>query len=194
MKQKGTAMLAAGMCLGLGFILPAEAAAGKPNTMRACLACHRPEAQLIRGKSVNKPENSGIIQIDVGPLIWNVKFDTNTAIKCAESLASITEDKEIAVTYNGDEKNPVATLISIKKPVASPGEKLVSVEEMKALVALGPEEGDYLLIDSRPPAAYLEGHIPTAVSIPFTSLQKQKEAVLPPDKDQLIIFYCDGFT
>jgi hypothetical protein len=195
MKRKGISIITAGVCLGLGFVVPAPpAAASKPNIMQGCVSCHQPEGQVIRGKSVTTSEKFGTIQIDVGPLVWIVKTDKNTTIKGAESLTAITKDKEIAITYKGDEKNPVATSISVKQPFKLPEEKLVSVEEMKALVAQGPEKGGYLLVDSRPASGYMEGHIPGAVSIPFPALQKQKEAVLPADKNTRVIFYCGGFV
>jgi hypothetical protein len=195
MKRKAISITAASLCLGLGLMLPAApASANKPNTMQSCQACHQPEGKVIRGKSVNTSEKFGTIQIDVGPLVWIVKTNKETVIKGAESLSAITKDKEIAITYKGDDKNPIATNISVKQPFKLPEEKLVSVEEMKALVAKGPEKGDYTLIDSRPATAYAEGHLPSAVSVPFPALQKQKEAVLPADKNSRIIFYCGGFV
>lgn len=194
MKGKATAVLAAGLGLGLGFFLPPDAVAGKPNTMKGCLSCHQPEGQVIRGKSVTTSEKFGTVQIDVGPLVWIVKTDNETVIKGAESLKAITKDKEIAITYKGGEKNPVATIISVKEPFKLPEEKLVSAEEVKNLLAKGPEEGGYLLIDSRPTAAYMEGHVPGAVSIPYPALEEKKEALLPADKDRFLIFYCGGFV
>jgi hypothetical protein len=196
MKGKATAALAAGLGLGLGvgLMFPADAAASKPNTMKGCLACHQAEGNVLRGKSVTYSEKFGTIQVDVGPLVWIVKFDQQTLVKGADSMAALTKDKEIAITYKGGEKSPVATIVSIKEPFKLPEEKLVSVEEMQALAALGPEKGGYLLVDSRPAASYLEGHLPTAVSIPFPALQEKKEALLPADKDRLLIFYCGGFV
>jgi rhodanese-related sulfurtransferase len=41
---------------------------------------------------------------------------------------------------------------------------------------------------------YNQGHLPGAVSIPVPMLKEQKEAVLPKDKDALIVFYCGGYT
>jgi hypothetical protein len=194
MKPPKIGVLATGMCLGLGLLLPADGLAGKPNTMQGCVACHQPEQNIIRGKSVTHSEKFGTIQIDVGPLVWIVKLGENATIKGAESLAEIKKEAEIAITYNGDEKNPVASLISVKEPFELPEDKLVSVEEMKRLVGLGPEKGGYLLVDARPPSAYQGGHLPGAVSIPYPALQEKKEAVLPVDKDLQLIFYCGGFV
>jgi rhodanese-related sulfurtransferase len=61
-------------------------------------------------------------------------------------------------------------------------------------VALGPEKGKYVLIDSRPPVRFDEGHIPSAKKMPFFAFDKLAEKVLPKDKEILQIYYCGGFT
>ena len=49
------------------------------------------------------------------------------------------------------------------------------------------------LVDSRPAARkYDIGHIPTAINIPDSQFDKLAPALLPKDKSQLVIFYCDG--
>ncbi|MBU1341343.1 MAG: sulfurtransferase [Proteobacteria bacterium] len=49
-----------------------------------------------------------------------------------------------------------------------------------------------MIIDARPyKAKYVKGHIPGAVSIPFSEFDK-KTALLPKDKNTLLIFYCEG--
>lgn len=51
-----------------------------------------------------------------------------------------------------------------------------------------------LLIDSRPkPTKYDQGHIPGALSLPFSAWEKMK-GLLPADKGALIVFYCEGLT
>jgi rhodanese-related sulfurtransferase len=69
---------------------------------------------------------------------------------------------------------------------------LIQVGELAKLVDLGPEKGGYTLVDSRPGPAYMKGHIPTAISIPFPKM-KEMTTKLPQDKDQLLIFYCQGY-
>ena len=54
------------------------------------------------------------------------------------------------------------------------------------------EKGSYTLVDSRPTPGYMKGHIPTAISIPFPKM-KEMMAKLPKEKDQLVIFYCQGY-
>lgn len=57
-----------------------------------------------------------------------------------------------------------------------------------------PKAEDVMIIDSRPyEAKYVKGYIPTAVSMPFTKFDTQKDQ-LPENKDALLIFYCGGFS
>ena len=49
-----------------------------------------------------------------------------------------------------------------------------------------------MIVDSRPyKPKYIKGHIPTAVSMPFSQFDKQIDK-LPQDKNNLLIFYCYG--
>jgi len=55
-----------------------------------------------------------------------------------------------------------------------------------------PMAEDVMIIDSRPlKPMYIKGHIPMAVSIPFSQMDKMLDQ-LPENKDSLLIFYCGG--
>lgn len=59
--------------------------------------------------------------------------------------------------------------------------------------AVVPKGDGVTLIDARPAARkYDIGHIPTAINIPDLQFDKLAPAMLPADKSQLLIFYCDG--
>lgn len=59
--------------------------------------------------------------------------------------------------------------------------------------AVLPKREGVTIVDSRPAARkYDVGHIPTAVNIPDLQFEKLAPAMLPQDKSQLVIFYCDG--
>lgn len=50
-----------------------------------------------------------------------------------------------------------------------------------------------MLIDSRPyETKYVQGHLPTAVSLPDSKFEEKAGALLPKDKNTLLIFYCEG--
>lgn len=168
--------------------------AEKPRIMKACANCHKEERRTVRGKLVNHSPKFSSVQVNVGPLVWIIKYDENTKLVGTDSLNTVKKGKEMSVVFTGDESSPFATQISIKKPFKLPDEKLISVDEMKELVSRGTDKGEYLLVDSRPPGAYNSGHLPGAVSIPFPKLNKMKANVLPADKNSRVIFYCGGFA
>ena len=66
-------------------------------------------------------------------------------------------------------------------------------DEVEKLVAMGPEKGNFTLIDSRPTPRYQDGFIPGAINLPYPAFDKNLDK-LPTDKNRLIIFYCAGIT
>jgi rhodanese-related sulfurtransferase len=50
----------------------------------------------------------------------------------------------------------------------------------------------YMLVDSRPANKFLEGAIPTAISIPDSQFEA-RAGMLPADKNLPLIFYCGGY-
>ena len=177
---------------------PAEA--GKPNIMESCKICHQAAEGVIRGKMVAVSGEFKSLSVTVGPLVWIVKYGDDIKVKEGEKISgadvlkTIPRDREIAVTFTGDEKAPVAVEVAVKQPYKVAAEKLISVERMQELVAQGPEAGKYTLVDSRPGPVYAEGFIPGAVSLPYPAFKEKAAAVLPADKGALLVFYCGGET
>ncbi len=185
-----TLMVLALAVLAFGLVTPVYA--GKPTIMKGCKACHNAKPDVVRGKLVNYSPKFNSIQVDVGPLVWIIKYDDQTEFKGTENMADVKKGKEMSVTFKGGEKNPVATVINIKPPFEIPEEKQVSVEEMQNLVRTGLK--GIILLDSRPPSAYAEGHLPGANSLPYPKLNKMRAKALPKAKDANIVFYCGGFA
>ncbi len=72
--------------------------------------------------------------------------------------------------------------------------KLVDLAFVKPYTA-STKPGPVTLVDARPAARkYDIGHIPTALNLPDSQFDKLAPTMLPADKAQLIIFYCDGPT
>ena len=70
---------------------------------------------------------------------------------------------------------------------------IVDVDFVKQYAKVPQPEG-VMVIDSRPyKPKYVDGHIPTAVSIPDSQFDKNV-AMLPEDKTTMLIFYCQGPT
>jgi rhodanese-related sulfurtransferase len=71
------------------------------------------------------------------------------------------------------------------------GGKSITLDELKPILAQKPQNGGYMLVDSRPEIKYFSSHLPWAVSIPFQDMEKMLDK-LPADKDTKLIFYCGG--
>jgi rhodanese-related sulfurtransferase len=70
--------------------------------------------------------------------------------------------------------------------------KQVDLATMKQYAVL-PKRADVTIVDARPAARkYDIGHIPTAINIPDSQFDQLAPKLLPQDKAQLVIFYCDG--
>ena len=68
---------------------------------------------------------------------------------------------------------------------------IVDAKFVKAHMAV-PMPENVMIIDARPyKVKYTKGHIPGAVSIPFSEFDK-KANLLPKDKNTLLIYYCGG--
>ncbi len=64
-------------------------------------------------------------------------------------------------------------------------------KELKAM--LDRQEAGLVVVDTRSPAEYAADHLPGAVNIPLSDLEKTPAVLIYP-KDEKIVFYCNGFT
>lgn len=192
MMRKSSIALFIVLAVCIGIAMPSYAT--KPTTAAACKQCHQPADKVVRGNLFGISEKFKTVQVSVGSLIWVIKYGDDLNLAGAEKLAAIPKEKEIAVTFTGDEKTPYAVSLAVKQPARVPAEKLVSADELTKLLALGPDKGKFLLIDSRPAPRYAEGHILHAISMPQPSFEKLKDTILPKEKNTLLIFYCGGVT
>ena len=197
-KNKASLLLAAVVAGTFGIAGFSEA--GKPSIGGPCQKCHTAQPDAVRGNLGKVSPEFNTLQVSAGKLIWIVKYDDKTSVidgdqtSGAEKLKELPKGKEILVSYSGGEAKPLATEIKVKQPYEVPDEQKITNDELVNLVAMGPEKGGYTLVDARPTGAYLGGHIPTAISLPFDSFEDNCTTVLPPDKDRLLVFYCGGPT
>jgi hypothetical protein len=172
-----------------GDKLPSKAA-------ESCLKCHKydKEPGLFAGRIVSVSKKAKTIQIRVGEDTEVLYFDDGTKVENASSVKKIKNNQATKIEYYVKDGKNFAKKVVVKKGLDVPKEKLASVEEVAKLVAQGPEKGKYVLIDSRPPGLYNEGHVPTAKVMPFFAFEKMNAKVLPKNKDILQIYYCSGFA
>jgi hypothetical protein len=174
--------------------------AGKPSVGGPCQKCHTAQPDAVRGNLGKVSPEFSTLQVKAGNIVWIVKYDDKTSVingdktSGADTLKDLPINKEILVSYSGGESKPLATEIAVKQPYKVPDEQKITNDEVVKLVSMGPEKGQYTLIDARPSGAFLSGHIPTAISLPFDNFEESCSVVLPQDKDRLLVFYCGGPT
>ncbi|MBA3004082.1 MAG: rhodanese-like domain-containing protein [Desulfurivibrio sp.] len=144
------------------------------------------------GKVTGKSNKAKTISIEVKGKNEFLKFDDKTT-----GLEHADEGEAAVIQFEMRGADRFATVIKPKLASLPEGVKEMKSDELAKLIAMGPEEGKYVLIDSRPAPRYHEAHLPTAISIPDNVMNETGAAYLPGDaklKDLQLIFYCGGYT
>jgi hypothetical protein len=198
-KNKTSLFLAA--LLAVTFTAAGTASAGKPTLGGPCNKCHTAEQDAVRGRLGKVSPDFNTLQVKVGKkLTWIIKYDDKTSVvkgdktAGADDLMNLKSGKEILVSFSGGEAKPMATEIAVKQPYKVPEDQKITNDEVVKLIAMGPKKGKFTMVDARPKGAFLGGHIPTAISLPFDSFEESCSTVLPGDKDRMLVFYCGGPT
>jgi hypothetical protein len=200
MKTRNKTSLLLAVLAAAVFCTAAGAEAGKPAVGGPCQKCHTAQPGTVRGNLGKVSPEFNTLQVSAGNVVWIVKYNDQTSIvdgdktSAGDSIKDLPNGKEILVSYSGEEAKPLAEEIRVKQPYKVPENQKITNDEVADLVAMGPEKGQFTLIDARPTGAYLGGHIPFAVSLPFDSFEDNCATVLPGDRDRLLVFYCGGPT
>ena len=145
---------------------------------------------VLKGPIAGRSNKAQTISITVGKgaeaKTMMVRFDDSTE---GLEFAKKGEAAIIRWEQRGDDK--FATVIKPKLAKLPEGVTEIKTEELYKMLQ---DHVPMVLADARPAMRYNQGHLPGAVSIPVPMLKEQKEAVLPKDKDELIVFYCGGYT
>jgi len=159
-----------------------------------CISCHqdyKAMAGIMAGDFGALSKKAGTFTLDTGDATHVLRIKEGINLK---NLTSLEEAKAglavlVKVEKKGDEI--IAQELIAKPKFEVPESQLIKVDQLKELVAKGPEKGNYVLVDSRPENHYQAGYIPTAINIPFPKM-KEMMGTLPKEKDKLVIFYCLG--
>ncbi len=157
-----------------------------------CLAAPA-HADEITGsvKTVSSLANTIAIEV-AGKGVVVFKYDDTTRFKNAASAKEIIPDEVVTVDFSrvGSE-NRARTVTKVIAPLPA-GVTRIAAAELQDLVRKGAES--FVLIDSRPTGRYVQGHLPKALSIPLSELEKEGEKLLPADKTRTLVFYCGGLS
>lgn len=190
-KRRSLVFVVLVLCFSFVFLSTNVISQQKPKIARNCSVpgCHQAKEGELWGNLKTVSGKAEMIQIDTGAL-WTVRFDENTKLKnWNQPINKLPKEKEIAISYVEKNGELYAKLISVKPPVSVDPAKVVKTSEMKEIF----DEKKGVIIDCRPPGRYNEGHIPGAINIWFAEFDKHIDK-LPKDKNQLIVYYCQGIT
>ena len=172
----------------------------KPTIAQVCTTCHQAAPGELRGVFENAAMKSRQLQLKIDGSTEIIVFDPSalTVVNGGkpakpDDMRDIGKGKEARIAYTEKDGVKHATLVSFKGPITIAPEKLIGYDEVAALVALGPDKGNYTLIDSRPLPRFQEGTIPTAINLPYPAFDKFVDR-LPKDKSRLVVFFCQGVT
>ena len=178
----------------------AQAPAARPTIPQVCTNCHQAKPDALQGIYENVAFKSQSIQLKIDAHTEIVRFDPKTlkvvdagVAKPVDALRDLPKNKEARIDYVMRDGQRLAAQSTFKGPIKIAPDKLVAYEEVERLVALGPDRGGYVLIDSRPLPRVQEGTIPGAVNLPYPAFDKFVDR-LPKDKSRLTIFFCQGVT
>jgi rhodanese-related sulfurtransferase len=187
----------AAACVSLGAVDTST----KPAAAKICTTCHTTDAGNLRGNFDNLALKSSSFQVKIDDRIEVLRFDkgslrvitTEPAGNAEAALRGIAKGHEVRIQYAEQDGVKTALVVAVKSPVKLAAVDTVTLEDLQKLVAMGPEKGNYFLVDCRPAPRFMEGAIPTAVNLPFPAFDRNVDK-LPADKHKLIIFYCSGRT
>jgi hypothetical protein len=147
-------------------------------------------ATVYTGSIVGKSNKAQTVSIEVGKdadaQTYMLKFDDDTT-----GLENAEPGEAAIITWEQRGEDKFAVEIKPKLAKLPEGVTEISVDELYQLIE---NDTPMFLADARPESRYQQAHLPGALNIPVPLLKEKKEAVLPKDKDTLLIFYCGGFT
>jgi hypothetical protein len=148
------------------------------------------QKNVYKGKIVGKSNLAKTISIEVGKgkqaKIMMVKFDDQT-----KGIEHAVKGHAAVITFEKRGNDVYAKVVKQKLAKLPQGVTEIKTEELSVLVT---NAHKMYLVDSRPASRYGQSHLPGAVSIPVPILKEKQAALLPADKNELLIFYCGGPT
>ncbi|MBK9675991.1 MAG: sulfurtransferase [Betaproteobacteria bacterium] len=187
------------LLLATGSIAFAQAPATKPTIPQVCTNCHQAKPANVQGYFENVAFKSKSIQLKIDAHTEIVRFDeaslkvvTTEKTGKADMLRDVPKGREARIEFTEKDGVKMATLISFKGVAKLPPEKELKYEQVLTLVEQG-KASNTVLIDSRPLPRFQEGTIPGAINLPYPAFDKFVDR-LPKDKNQAILFFCQGPT
>lgn len=149
--------------------------------------------EQIQGNLKSLAAEAKVFTMESAPgKVFFVSYNSATRWQNLQSPAELAIDDFLAVEFTRKNEQLLAT--SIAKAVASApaGITAITTEKLAATLDHPSKELPFLLIDPRPVEHFDAAHLPGAVSIPLSRLEKRSPGLLPEDKTVPLLFYDRG--
>lgn len=158
-----------------------------------CESCKvESDPKTLTGIVESISQKAKLLQVRNGKETTIFKYNNDTILLGLNSINELSILSKWTITYREDEGIQLA--ISIESPQTNPStnHKQIDATTLFSWVSVSqPETPDFTLIDARPIASFRDGHIKGAISIYDGDFHNNLD-MLPKNKAQLIIYYCDG--
>lgn len=185
-----TGLLAVNFLLAGGIFVPTDNIVFAAETQKV-----QTETQKVKGKITNISQKAKTMALSKKDnTFFLLKFNDDTILKGVESTREFEVDEAIFVNYIEKGGENIAT--SLEKAIIKlpKGVTEIKTDELAQLLE---SKKELVIVDARPSIKYSEGHIQSAVSIPFSTLitmgDKGSE-LFDKYKDKQLVFYCGGPT
>ncbi len=150
-------------------------------------------AEVVKGtvKSIAKDSKVFTLQSPQESLLF-ILWDDKTAWNGIAKPAGIDPDEAVTVEYSSQGDQAVATSIARVKPQIPAGVKALYLDTLEESQNNLKKTGIFLFVDTRPTDLFDRAHIPGAISVPVTRLEKRAFGLLPEDKGAPLVFYDQG--
>lgn len=179
-------MAASFMFFGCAQDMTSTSQSSKP----AAAKVEKQSETVFKGPIVGRSNKAKTISITVGKgeqaKTMMVRFDDNT-----KGLEFAQKGEAAIINWEQRDNEKFATVVKPKLAKLPDGVTEIKVDEMYSLLDA---HVPLTLVDARPKLRYDQGHLPGSISIPVPKLKEMKAKVLPTDKDELLVFYCGGYT
>jgi hypothetical protein len=159
-----------------------------------CAGCHQQSAGEIWGTLVPGSQADDSFKVQNGKEIWMVRYDKASKLDKMATVRDLADEKAVRIKFKAEGGQKVYAEEMSYKPnygFKNP-EDIITINEVVELLKKSPDEGNYVIFDSRGYDNFIEGHLPNAVLLPHYQFQEYKDR-LPADKNTLIVAYCRGY-
>jgi hypothetical protein len=160
------------------------------TTIGSCEDCvATTDTNVLKGKLDAISFKASMLQLKTESGTKVIAFDDDTILIGIESFNNIEPESDLEIEYIKEDGGLLAVGIQVVAKEELLDGNQINAKTLSNLISK--TTTPVTVIDARPDLSYSQGHIPGAVSI-YNGVFDKNIDKLPVNKDQLIVYYCDG--